>query len=229
VNDWAWSTGGMILVRDNRSTCPGACHSIHRRLHMVLPVIEVLQIAKLQFGYLFIYCLSVFLYTTVVETCSWLLSLCHCASVGLLSRCKYWGLGSALPAVKCFAVRIGRMWSALEYVTGVICVKVMKLLGIHGHRAAWMWPHLGDEGVVRGTGNTLESAEIENVLICSLKPTGYLVAPGLTSLFLSAVHLCVLYVPRSKRESNQIPQSSNWFVFYCALRTVAIIQVSFRF
>jgi hypothetical protein len=29
---------------------PGACHFIHRRLHMALPVIEVLQTAKLQFG-----------------------------------------------------------------------------------------------------------------------------------------------------------------------------------
>lgn len=54
----------------------------------------------------------------------------------------------------------------MEYVTGVICVEVIKLLGIHGRRAVCMSPHLGDEGVVRGTGNTLKSAEIENVLIC---------------------------------------------------------------
>ena len=50
----------MMLVRDNNSTCAGAC-----RLHMALPVIEVLQIAKLQFEYL-----SVLLYSTVTETCS---------------------------------------------------------------------------------------------------------------------------------------------------------------
>jgi hypothetical protein len=74
----------MMLVRGNKSTCPGAC-----RLHMALPVVEVLKIDKLQFVYLFVYCLSVFLYSTVTETCSWLLIhvKAYCA-IRSFSKCK---------------------------------------------------------------------------------------------------------------------------------------------
>jgi len=35
----------------------------HRRLHMALPMTEVLQTAKLQFGYLFIYLFIVYQYS----------------------------------------------------------------------------------------------------------------------------------------------------------------------
>jgi hypothetical protein len=44
------------------------CHVMHRNLHVALPVIEVVQIAQLHFGYVSIF--TSILCSTLAETCT---------------------------------------------------------------------------------------------------------------------------------------------------------------
>ena len=89
MSDGAWSSGVMMLVRDNNSTCPVPATLSTADLHMALPVIEVVQIAELQFGYLFIVYQYSYTAPWPKHVADYQSILCHCASVGSLSKCKY--------------------------------------------------------------------------------------------------------------------------------------------